>query len=223
MKTRDQIIDGNRKSFRLVMWGLILTGVHAILGSGESLQFQVLPEFLGLLLMWKGILGLSETFQEEFTDSRSFGKTTWMAFALGWIVFLFLGYSSAISQLLYVLLDLFELIFFDKLLKDCNRALKTCGHEDEIQNLKKNRKIALRVMFFIILLAGIQAILTFAKMKWASLLTYTTITLLLFIKLYISMFFLRFSGQEFAPLQEEAPSYMSLDAIQQMRQESEEK
>lgn len=45
MKTRDQIIDGNRKSFRLVMWGLILTGVHAILGSGEAFSFRYYLNF----------------------------------------------------------------------------------------------------------------------------------------------------------------------------------
>ncbi len=127
-------------AYRKITYGILLSACHIVLNN----RFEILPAFIGYFMLFLGVgelcrLGASAYYEKEKRTSTIVLVLSGVGFVAG----IFLGYSSYLSQLCYVVFFLLELLFYADLLSDTRKVFKEYNMIREADKLKSDRKMVL--------------------------------------------------------------------------------
>lgn len=173
-------------AYRKITYGILLSACHIIVNS----RFEILPAFLGYLLIFMGVKELCGAGAKEYyeKENRTIGIVLILS-VIGFIGGIFLGYGNYLSQLCQVAFFLIELLFYADLLSSTRKVLREYNMIREADKMKSDRKVVLLIGMFL------SVIRLFAIMF--SLLGYVFNLGLIFYKIMLSLQMQKMASMEF--------------------------
>lgn len=181
-KERKEKMSSTGNGYKKIMWGVLLSAVHAEIPIG-MFCVQIIPMFLGFGLVMIGCMELRDQCGLDFMDKavKSSMTTAGVAFAT-WIVGMFFSYQLAITQALVVLVYVFAIATYGDILNKTIRLYKLEGMEREADRLRKDR-----MTFIKIYLAGVAVCLIGMIPQLSFIRQYVTTGVMFAINLWLSL------------------------------------
>lgn len=186
--------------YNMIKWGILISVLHIYLFG----SFEVLPAFVGYFLIMGGMNTICDETKLDYMKSLKMESTRLFLFScIYWIVGIFLGYQLVLGKLIMVIFYLFDVLFFGNLLNKTVKYLKENMRLDEADRLRKNRMtfvkayMGLIIFYCITMLPNLMTFLhigsgTVINML-STLLQYIFISLMLLLKLWLSMMIQKYS------------------------------
>ncbi len=184
----------------LMKWGILLSMIHIPLLS----RFEILPAFVGYFFIMRGV---NEICQQSGCDYMQPLKKESIRLFIGsvvyWVVALIFGYFSALNKLVMTVFFLMDILFFGNFLNKTVKYLKEKMRLDEADRLRKIRMsylkayLALIVFFMITIIPNGLNYLGIGSTDFlstvADMLYYIFISLMLLLKLWLSIVVQKYS------------------------------
>ncbi len=165
--------------YKMIMWGILISGLHINING-----FQILPAFIGYLIIILGINKLCESGAGKYFEKIK--KTATLVFVLSvasWIVGSFLGYEYVLMKMLMILFYLLELVLYADILNMSVKILKDTNRTTEADKMRNNRMLMIKVFLGVIILHGVAVI-----PQLSGYLAYACQTLMVLAKIIASMY-----------------------------------
>lgn len=188
-------------AYKKVMWGILLSGCHLIIGT--KYQFQILPAFIGYLLVWLGLREINAEGGKPYYEKVETTALFVLAVSgAGWIAGIFFGYYTLLSEVCMMAFYLLEWLLYADLLNKSVKLLKEQNRIREADTMRKNRMRVLKLFLGVIVLYGVEIVfqvladMDIFKTNVTLLLPYAVLSLMLAVKLWISIFLQNLSRYE---------------------------
>ena len=186
----------NSNAFKKIMWGIIISGCHIIISN----SFQIIPSFIGYFIIWLGMKELCRYGLNGYFEKVEKSAMWIFVFSLlGWIGGTIWGYTQTLSQGAAICFYLLEAALYADMLNMCVKVLKERNMIREADALRKNRMAFIKVYLAAILLCIVQMVGQAFNWTVTIFADYTILTIMLFIKLWLSMFMQKMSSYEIKP------------------------
>lgn len=166
-------------SYKLIMWGILITAAHITLG-----RFQILPAFMGHIMIFMGINKLkNEVGIEYFEASLKASKIAMVASIIYWVWgAVILPYTDILTGCFEILIFVFEISLFGEFL---NKTVKLLKENDRIKQADKMRK---NRMMFIKFYLGVMVVFLVGLIPALDVMRgYPAPTLMLSVKIFLSL------------------------------------
>ncbi len=166
-------------SYKLIMWGILLTAAHITI-----ISYQVVPAFVGHIMMYVGIKRLYEEVGiEYFADSLKSVKTLLVLSIIHWIWRAVIGLNTVIlTGCIEVLVLVMELSLLGEFLNKTVKLLKENERVKQADKLRSNR------MLFIKFYLGVLVVYLLGLIPALDVLGgYPALTLMLSLKIFLSL------------------------------------
>ncbi len=190
-------------SNQLMKWGILLSVAHIYLNLMDLVTLEMLPAFIGYFLIMRGMYGLSDDINEEYMHPLKGESTKLFIFSIVyWVAILLFGASSALGKMFLILFYLFDVKFFGNLLNKLVKYQKEKMRLADADRLRKNRmsfiKAYLALIVFLLITLIPNALNTLGIGSAGTIrflnntLQYIFISLMLLLKLWLSMIIQKF-------------------------------
>ncbi len=167
------------ESYKLIMWGVLLSAAHIIIG-----RFQILPAFVGHFLILYGINKLcNEVKIEYFKEPLKTARVLLLVSLIYWVWGAFIvPYTDVLTGCIEILVFVLEIAVFGDLL---NKSVKLLKENDKVKHADKMRK---NRMTFIKMYLGAMIIFAVSLIPVLEILrVYAAPTLMLGVKIFLSL------------------------------------
>ncbi len=170
------------KGYKLIKWGLLISALHINLHFKIG-GIQIIPSFIGFIIIFLGIRMMNKNGGERYFDKLSRSSLyLCIVSALQWIWGFLFTYTSVLSRAIIVLVFLVELLLYADLL---NMTVRLYKDNNEIRSSDKLRKDRILIIKAGMGLAVVYSLSIVPKLS--VFLDYTCVTLMLVFKLWLSL------------------------------------
>ncbi len=176
---RNDIQEKIADSYKLIMWGILITAAHITVG-----RFQILPAFIGHILIFVAINKLQkEVGIEYFASAQKTAKITMIVSVIYWVwCAVILPYSDILTGCFEIFVFVMEISLFGELLNKTVKLLKENDRVKQADKLRKNR------MMFIKFYLGVMLVFLLGLIPALDVLRgYPAPTLMLSVKIFLSL------------------------------------
>lgn len=181
-------------------WGILLSVIHIPVNG----MFEILPAFVGYFLIMRGMYSISQETKLEYMEPLKAESTRLFIFSIVyWVTAIIFGYFSALNKLIMVVFYLFDVLFFGNFLNKMVKYFKEKMKLDEADKLRKFRMtfvksyMALIVFFLVTLIPTVLQYVGIGSEDFlgalADILYYVFISLMMLLKLWLSMIVQKYS------------------------------
>ncbi|MCD8119152.1 MAG: hypothetical protein LUE29_06700 [Lachnospiraceae bacterium] len=209
------------QAYHRIMWGVLLTG--CLIPAGN---FQIIPMLIGyIIIAWQlrhinNDLGGEPYFKKQFLDTMNCVAFSVVTLVVG----LLFGYSQVITQMLFVIVMLEDVMAFGGILGRSVRILNDCDNVKAADKMRKNRMTYIKADLVVIFLRITQVVLIFVlnyvvgndKGSYSTAMdiaitaiNYICLTVFLMLKIWYSMFMYKmysYNIEELGPIAKRAES-----------------
>lgn len=167
------------KSYRLIMWGILITAAHITIG-----RFQVIPAFIGHIMMYMGVSKLYKDVDIEYFEGSYKSARLLMIFSVIYWIWgaVILPYSDILTGMFEIFIFVLEISFFGEML---NKTVKLLKENDRVKLADKMRK---NRMLFIKFYLGVMLVFAISMIPALDILRgYPAPTLMLSVKIFLSL------------------------------------
>lgn len=172
---KEQIAD----NYKLIMWGVLISAAHIIIW-----RFQILPAFIGYIMVYIGISNLfKKTGIKYMKGAVKSAGLVMIVSIVHWIFGAFvLPYTNALTQCIELLVFVLELSLLGEFL---NKTVKLLKENDKVSYADKMRKNRMLFIKFYIAVVAVYALSMIPKLDFLGL--YAAPTLMLSVKIFVSL------------------------------------
>lgn len=168
--------------YKKIVWGILISGLHINIDIG-LFAVQIIPSFIGYIILYLGIKELNEQAGLEYMGKLK--KDALRLFILSvclWIFGFFFGYSGIIPKGIGVCFYLVELLLYGDLLNKSVKYYKETGREKYADTLRKNRMSFIKAFMALLVLHLISMI-----PKVGPYFEYACLTLMFMAKIWLTL------------------------------------
>lgn len=186
--------------YNMIKWGILISVIHIYLFG----SFEILPAFIGYFMIMQGVRTICDETQLEYMKTLKSESIRLFIFScIYWIAGVFFGYGLVLGKLIVLIFYLFDVLFFGNLLNRTVKYLKENMRLEEADRLRKNRMtfvkayLALIIFFFATMIPNMMQFFDIGTIAMTdllnSILQYLFISLMLFLKLWLSSIIQKYS------------------------------
>lgn len=183
----------------LMKWGILISVIHIYV-----VGFEIIPAFVGYFLIMRGMYSIYEESKLDYMQKLKGESTRLFIFScIYWITGIFFGYSCVPQKMILIIFYLFDVLFFGNFLNKMVKYYKEKMRLAEADRLRKNRMSFIKAYLILIVFFAatmIVNLLNFLHIGSTDFLDflfgalqYIFVSLMLILKLWLSMLVQKFT------------------------------